>query len=91
MENNQKEGIFIANPTELTDRLAIAETCVNRLGLTVPVLVDGMDNAVERAFNGWPERLYVISNEGQIVYKGGRGPYGFKPDELEGFLDRYRA
>jgi len=46
-----------------------------------------MDNAAARAFNAWPERLYVISAEGRVAYQGGKGPYGFDPWELERFLD----
>jgi len=64
----------------------VAEACATRLALTMPVLLDGMDNAVSRAYNAWPERLYVISPEGRVVYQGSKGPYGFKPEELERFL-----
>jgi hypothetical protein len=30
-----------------------------------------------------PDRLYVIDAEGRIAYKGGRGPFGFRPAEME--------
>jgi hypothetical protein len=30
-----------------------------------------------------PDRLYVIDRDGKIVYKGGRGPFGFKPGEMD--------
>jgi hypothetical protein len=30
-----------------------------------------------------PARLYVIDTEGKIAYKSGRGPFGFKPGEME--------
>jgi len=45
-----------------------------------------MENTAGRAFNAWPERLYVLSREGTVLYKGGKGPYDFNPDELERFL-----
>ncbi len=48
-----------------------------------------MDNAADIAFNGWPERLYVLSEEGRIAYQGGKGPYGFDLEELDTFLDAY--
>jgi hypothetical protein len=48
-----------------------------------------MENEADFAYNAWPERLYVVSPEGTIVYKGEKGPYGFKPEELEEFLQRY--
>ena len=30
-----------------------------------------------------PDRLYVVDSRGRIAYKGGRGPFGYKPSELE--------
>ena len=30
-----------------------------------------------------PDRLYVIGRDGRVVYKGGRGPFGFKTGEME--------
>ena len=30
-----------------------------------------------------PGRLYVIDREGKVAFKSGRGPYLFKPAELE--------
>jgi hypothetical protein len=29
-----------------------------------------------------PDRLYLIDRTGRVAYKGGRGPFGFKPPEL---------
>lgn len=56
------------------------------LSLTAPLLLDGMDNAVDNAYGAWPERLYVIGQGGTVLYQGGKGPYGFDPEELERFL-----
>jgi hypothetical protein len=30
-----------------------------------------------------PARLYLIDADGKVAYKSGRGPFGFKPGELE--------
>ena len=30
-----------------------------------------------------PSRLYLIDRDGKVAYKSGRGPFGFKPAELE--------
>jgi hypothetical protein len=30
-----------------------------------------------------PSRLYLIDRQGKVAYKSGRGPFGFKPAELE--------
>ena len=46
------------------------------------------DDAVERAYTGWPDRLYVIDRDGRIAHKSGPGPYGFKPEDVEATLAR---
>ena len=47
------------------------------------MVVDDMDDHVGHAYSGMPDRLYLIDREGRVAYKGGRGPFGFKPGELE--------
>jgi hypothetical protein len=42
-----------------------------------------MDNVADKACAAWPERIYVVGQGGRIVYKGGMGPFGFKPEEAE--------
>ena len=54
--------------------------------MTIPLLVDGMDNAVGRAYSGFPDRLYIIDSDGLVAYKGGRGPFGLLPQEMEQVL-----
>jgi hypothetical protein len=34
-------------------------------------------------YSGMPGRLYVIDRQGKVAFKSGRGPYLFKPAELE--------
>lgn len=90
-DSNRKEGVIYAQPQELGGRREIANACAIGLKLTLPILIDNMDNAADRAFQGWPERLYVLSKEGSIVYQGGKGPYGFDIEELDTFLHAYRG
>jgi alkylhydroperoxidase family enzyme len=42
-----------------------------------------MDDRVGHAYSGMPDRLYLIDRDGRVAYQGGRGPFGFKPGELE--------
>jgi Iodothyronine deiodinase len=46
-------------------------------------LVDDVADGVEAAYTGWPDRLYVIARDGQVVYKSAPGPFGFEPDAME--------
>jgi hypothetical protein len=41
-----------------------------------------MDDAVNSAYEAWPDRLYLIGKDGRVVFRGEPGPRGFRPDEL---------
>ena len=49
----------------------------------MPVVVDDVSDEVGHAYSGMPARLYLIDLQGQVAYKSGRGPFGFKVGELE--------
>jgi hypothetical protein len=80
MESNVDENVLIANHVTIEDRFAAAHAGVERLGLTVPVLVDRMDDTVSNVFAAWPERIYVIDANANVAYAGGAGPFEFDPD-----------
>lgn len=61
----------------------MARTCSQKLEITMPLLVDTIDDRVGHAYSGMPDRLYLIDKQGKVAYRGGRGPFGFKPGELE--------
>ena len=80
--------LFIEDPITPEERLALAMRCDDDMGFDYPVLVDGLDDAVNTAYAAWPERLYLVDLDGKIAYQGGRGPHGFLPDELDTVLGR---
>jgi hypothetical protein len=82
MPSNLKEGVLVASARSFGDRENAANTCVVKLGIHIPALVDDMDDSTERAYTGWPDRLYVIDRDGRVAYKSGAGPFGFHPDEM---------
>jgi hypothetical protein len=84
---NEQAGIKVRNARTASEREATAGACVLDLKLEIPALVDRMDNAVERSFTGWPDRIYVVDKDGRVAYKSAAGPYGFRPAEAE---DRLR-
>jgi hypothetical protein len=80
---NVAQGVTIAAPKTLEERERAAMECQAHLELKIPILIDGMDDAVEKAYSGWPDRIYVVGRDGRIAYKGGPGPGGFRPAEAE--------
>jgi hypothetical protein len=83
MESNDQAGVEFPQPKSYEERVTIANVCHERLKMSIPLLVDEIDDRVGHAYSGMPARLYIIDKDGKIAYKSGRGPFGFKPGELE--------
>jgi hypothetical protein len=83
MASNDRAGIAVAQPRTAGERTAVAVQCCAALKMTMPLVVDDLDDRVGHAYSGMPDRLYVVGRDGRVIYKGGRGPFGFKPDEME--------
>jgi hypothetical protein len=81
--NNENAGIVVRQPRSLGERAEVAHACSAKLRITVPLVVDTIDDRVGHAYSGMPDRLYVIDRDGRVAYQGGRGPFGFKPAEME--------
>ena len=88
MQSNIKDKVVYASPKSDEERAALAGTCVRNLGIKFPALVDGYDNAVERSYTGWPDRIYLIDKDGRVAFKSKAGPFGFKPPELKAALEK---
>jgi hypothetical protein len=74
----------LEDPRTLLERRKVAEVCITKLELeSLPALVDDVDDTVNSAYAAWPDRIYLIGADGKIAYHGGRGPFGFLPDELD--------
>lgn len=47
-----------------------------------------MRNSVANAFQGFPDRLFILSPDGTIAYRGARGPRGFDVAEMKTALEK---
>jgi thiol-disulfide isomerase/thioredoxin len=83
MDANDWLGVAEKQPTTFEERAALAGKACELLKTSMPLLVDELDDRVGNAYSGMPSRLYVIDAEGKVVYKSGRGPFGFRPGEME--------
>lgn len=86
MKDNLTENVCYTQPRTLAQRVAIAQDFAKRFSYPIPLAVDPMDNRANAAYAAWPERLYVIDQQGKIVYKGKPGPFGYHPEEVESWL-----
>lgn len=86
MKSNVKDDVCYAQPKTLEQRMAIANDFTKRFKYPLPFGVDDMSNAAEFAYAAWPERLYIIDETGHIAYRGGMGPFNYKPAEARDWL-----
>ncbi len=86
MQSNVKEGVLFADPTTDTEREKVADSCVRNLHIAIPALIDSIDNRVEQDYTGWPDRIYLIDDAGNIRFKTEAGPFGFDAKKLASAL-----
>jgi len=75
--DNLDDKVLFAKPKSFEERSQVGQICVVKLGIKFPAVIDTFDNATERAYAGWPDRLYVIDRDGRVAYKSKPGPFGF--------------
>jgi len=89
METNIRDQVVFASPKDEDERESVAGTCVRKLGIEFPAVVDKFSNSTEQAYTGWPDRIYLIDGQGKVRFKSRPGPFGFKPDQLRAALERW--
>jgi hypothetical protein len=75
--------VELYEPVTFKEREEAATSCQSDLGLKLPMLIDDLKNSTDAKYSGWPDRLFLVGQDGTIAYRGGRGPRGFKPAELK--------
>ena len=80
---NDRKGIKVKQPKTEKERRAVASTCVKKLKLTLPTLLDDLKNTTDGKYSAWPDRLFVIDHEGKVSFKCAPGPRGFDPKSWE--------
>ena len=91
MDENEEDGVLVAQHTSMEERVEVGQTCMIKMALEMPAVVDEMDDAVATAYGAMPERLYLVGSDGRIAYKGGIGPMFFRPDEWSEAIEQYLA
>ncbi len=79
MESNIKQGVVFATPKNMGERESVADSCVRNLHIQIPALLDDFSDSTEKAYTGWPDRLYVIDRNGRIAAKPPQAPSASTP------------
>ena len=74
--------MLFADPKNEDARSHVATSCVRDLKIEIPALLDDAQNSTERAYTGWPDRLYLIDRQGTVRFKSKPGPFGFHVTDL---------
>ena len=72
----------LEEPKNMADRRKAAARCDRLQEYGIHLLVDEMDDRVNKAYAAYPARLYLIGLDGKVVYAGGMGPWEFYPGKL---------
>jgi hypothetical protein len=70
------------------ERQQLAELCTTSKNLTLPTVLDKLDNAVEITYAAFPDRIYVLDSDGIVRHKTQPGPRGWDVVEPRAALDR---
>jgi hypothetical protein len=89
VKENEQDAVLLRQHQSMEERVGVGQTCMLKMALEMPAVVDEMDDAVARAYAAMPERLYLIGRDGRVAYKGGMGPMFFRPDEWNEAIQAY--
>ena len=79
--------MLIEQPTTDAERREAAELCTIALQVTLPTILDKIDDRVANAYAAFPDRIYIIGSDGRVSYKGLPGPAGFNVPEAMAALE----
>ncbi|HEX4166772.1 MAG TPA: tetratricopeptide repeat protein [Bryobacteraceae bacterium] len=85
---NTRDNITLSPAVSYAEKRDHAAMCTRKLHLPFPAVVDGMDGAVEKAYNAWPSRVFVVDEDGRIVYRSRLTELDFHPEDMEEALRR---
>jgi hypothetical protein len=84
--DGQASLVKILQPADDATRQGNAEYCQRTAKLEMPVAVDGVDNAVGKAYAGWPNRMVVVGTDGKLLYAGDPGAGATNAERLRMWL-----
>lgn len=78
--------------TTYGQRCEVADRLIKEKKLTIPIIIDGLDNKTGEAYHAWPDRVFLVRTDGRLAVAGARGPWGFAPalKEAEQWLADFR-
>ena len=69
----------INQQTTYEGRCTTAKMLFNDKSLTIPCLIDSMDNKTNTAYSAQPDRVFLVRKDGRLAVAADKGPRGFGP------------
>ena len=85
---NTRDGVSVQQASTMTEKKDHATMCTRKLNLGFPALVDGLDGAVEKAYDAWPSLAVVVAADGRVSYSTRLTELDFHANELESALQQ---
>ena len=84
--------VGITEHVDYAHRCVTAEMMMADENVTIPCLIDNMDNNVNNAYKARPTRIFLVRKDGRLGVAGGRGPWGLRPalQEVKEWLAKYK-
>ncbi|MEM7454592.1 MAG: deiodinase-like protein [Planctomycetota bacterium] len=70
--------------TTVAERCTEAKRLMEDKTLTIPMLIDNIDDEVSLAYSAHPDRFFVVRSDGRLAVAATRGPHGFNPAMQQG-------
>jgi hypothetical protein len=87
--DGQESLLKIPQAADAAERKSTAATCQRSVKLQMPVAVDTDDNAVGKAYAGWPNRMVVVGTDGRVLFASDPAPRGTDAQRLRDWLDEH--
>ena len=73
------KDLGITEHKDYGQRCTTADRLLKDKRLTMPFLIDDMQDSVNKAYSAHPDRIFVVRTDGRLAVAASRGPRGFAP------------
>ena len=88
-DRNLADKVLYEQPKSIEEREELAHVCVLRLELAMPMLLDNMSNEVDRLYAALPDRLYLLDENGVVLFRTIVGSPGFDGEAWRAAIIRH--
>ena len=76
-------------PTSPEERADLARRFISRFDLQFPILLDTISNEVDDLYAAMPLRLYLIDEQGIVIFRTPAGSPGFDPEAWRDVIQQH--